>query len=166
MLGKMRTGREGDDRMRWLDGITNSMDMGLGGLGVGDGQGGLVCCSSWGCKELDMTEWVNWTELTLLTVFSCPFPSELPEAPSIEEEVEETESWAKPLVHLWQTKSPNFVAEQEYNTAMGRMEPHCAICALLMPYYKVAGGRGACPHFLSLQHFLCGCKNTGESLYC
>ncbi|XP_057576385.1 lysine-specific demethylase 4C isoform X3 [Hippopotamus amphibius kiboko] len=61
---------------------------------------------------------------------------ELPEVPSIEEEVEETESWAKPLVHLWQTKSPNFVAEQEYNTAMGRMEPHCAICALLKPYYK------------------------------
>ena len=25
-------------------------------LGVGDGQGGLACCSSWGCKELDMTE--------------------------------------------------------------------------------------------------------------
>ena len=31
--------------------------------GVGDGQGGLVCCSSWGCKESDMTEWLNWTEL-------------------------------------------------------------------------------------------------------
>ncbi|KAM8802484.1 lysine-specific demethylase 4C isoform 1-T1 [Rhynchonycteris naso] len=61
---------------------------------------------------------------------------ELTEVPSIEEEVEETESWAKPLVHLWQTKPPNFVAEQEYNAAMGRMEPHCAICALLMPYYK------------------------------
>ncbi|XP_049490689.1 lysine-specific demethylase 4C isoform X5 [Panthera uncia] len=61
---------------------------------------------------------------------------ELPEVTSIEEEVEETESWAKPLVHLWQTKSPNFVAEQEYNAAMARMEPHCAICALLMPYYK------------------------------
>ena len=27
--------------------------------GVGDGQGGLVCCSSWGCKELDMTEQLN-----------------------------------------------------------------------------------------------------------
>ena len=25
-------------------------------LGVGDGQGGLACCSYWGCKELDMTE--------------------------------------------------------------------------------------------------------------
>ena len=32
-------------------------------LGVGDGQGGLACCSSWGCKESDTTEWLNWTEL-------------------------------------------------------------------------------------------------------
>ena len=31
-------------------------------LGVGNGQGGLVYCGSWGCKELDMTEWLNWTE--------------------------------------------------------------------------------------------------------
>ena len=31
--------------------------------GVGDGQGGLVCCGSWGCKESDMTERLNWTEL-------------------------------------------------------------------------------------------------------
>ena len=31
--------------------------------GVGDGQGGLVCCSSWSRKELDTTEWLNWTEL-------------------------------------------------------------------------------------------------------
>ena len=31
-------------------------------LGVGDGQGSLLCCSSWGCKELDMTEWLNWTD--------------------------------------------------------------------------------------------------------
>ena len=34
--------------------------------GVGDGQGGLACCNSWGCKESDMTEWLNWTEMTLL----------------------------------------------------------------------------------------------------
>ena len=32
-------------------------------LGVGDGQGGLACCSLWGQKELDMTERLNWTEL-------------------------------------------------------------------------------------------------------
>ena len=31
-------------------------------LGVGDGQGSLVCCSPWGCKESDMTEWLNWTD--------------------------------------------------------------------------------------------------------
>ena len=31
--------------------------------GVGDGQGGLVCCASWGCKESDTTERLNWTEL-------------------------------------------------------------------------------------------------------
>ena len=30
--------------------------------GVGNGQGGLVCCGSWGHKESDMTEWLNWTE--------------------------------------------------------------------------------------------------------
>ena len=31
-------------------------------LGVGDGQGGLACCNSWGGKESDTTEWLNWTE--------------------------------------------------------------------------------------------------------
>jgi len=45
--------------VRWLDGITNSMDMGLGGLRVGNRQGGLACCSSWGCKESDTTERLN-----------------------------------------------------------------------------------------------------------
>ena len=30
--------------------------------GVGDGQRGLVCCTPWGHKELDMTEWLNWTD--------------------------------------------------------------------------------------------------------
>ena len=34
--------------------------------GVGDGQGGLACCNSWGRKESDMTERLNWTELTAL----------------------------------------------------------------------------------------------------
>ena len=56
--------RRGWQRMRWLDGITDSMGMSLSKTpGVGDGQGGLVCCDSWGRKELDTTEWLNWTEL-------------------------------------------------------------------------------------------------------
>ena len=58
LLGKIEGRRRREQqKMRWLDGITDSMDLGLGGLmGVGDGQGGLACCGSWGCKELDTTE--------------------------------------------------------------------------------------------------------------
>ena len=67
MLGKIEgRRRRGRQRMRWLDGIIDSMDMGLGdghGFGwtpvVGDGQGSLVCCGSWGCKESDMTDWTE-----------------------------------------------------------------------------------------------------------
>ena len=60
--GRRRRGRQS---MRWLDGITNSMDMDLWTPGVGDGQGGLVCCNSWGRKESDMTEQLKWIELNL-----------------------------------------------------------------------------------------------------
>ena len=63
ILGKIKGGRRrGWQRMRWLDGITDSMDMIEQTLGVGDGQGSLACCSPWDCKESDMTEWLNWTE--------------------------------------------------------------------------------------------------------
>ena len=64
MLGKIKDRR----RRRWqsmrrLDGITDTMDMGLGGLpGVGDGQG-VACWGSWGRKESDTTKRQNWTEL-------------------------------------------------------------------------------------------------------
>ena len=43
----------------WLDGRESECTP-----GVGDGQGGLACCDSWGRKESDMTERLNWTELT------------------------------------------------------------------------------------------------------
>ena len=53
--------------------------------GVGDGQGGLACCDSWGRKESDTTEWLNWTELNLdwplsplplaVVLNPCPFMS-------------------------------------------------------------------------------------------
>ena len=61
---RLGAGGEGDDRgwdAAWhyrLDGHEFEWT-----LEVGDGQGGLVCCDSWGRKELYMTEWLNWTEL-------------------------------------------------------------------------------------------------------
>ena len=49
--------------MKWLDGITNSMDMSLSKLQeLVNGQGSLACCSPWGHKESDTTEGVNLTE--------------------------------------------------------------------------------------------------------
>ena len=53
--------RRRSQRMRWLDGITDSVDMGLGGLRglVMDRDRGLACCDSRGHKGLDTTERLN-----------------------------------------------------------------------------------------------------------
>ena len=62
MLGKIEgRRRRGWQRMRWLDGITNSTDTSLSKLWemVKDGEGRLACCSPWSLKESDMTERLN-----------------------------------------------------------------------------------------------------------
>ena len=61
MLGKIEGRRRREQqKMRWLDGITDSMDMNLSKLWeTGERQGSLECCSPWGCKESDMTERLN-----------------------------------------------------------------------------------------------------------
>ena len=64
-LGKIehrrRRGLTEDEMVGWHHKL-NGHGFGLT-PGVGDGQGGLACCSSWGHKELDTTERLNWTEL-------------------------------------------------------------------------------------------------------
>ena len=57
MLGKIEgRGSRGKQRMRWLDGITDSMDMSLSKLQVLVMDRGLACCSPWSHKELDTIE--------------------------------------------------------------------------------------------------------------
>ena len=58
--------------------------------GVGDGQGSLVCCSPWGCKESDTTERLNWTDWSFLyhsSFLKLPPSSVLP--------------WGKALTVFW-----------------------------------------------------------------
>ena len=52
----------------WLDGHEFEL-----APGVGDGQGGLACCSPWGHKELSTTERLNWTESVVIKTFSSVF---------------------------------------------------------------------------------------------
>ena len=76
MLGKI----EGRRRRGWQDEMIGWHHQlnghGFGWTpGVGDGQGGLACCGSWGHKESDTTERLNWTELTkivsLKNIYFC-----------------------------------------------------------------------------------------------
>ena len=69
MLGKIEGRRRRGQRVRWLGGITEKA------LGTGDEQGSLVCCSPWGCKELDTTEWLNWAVTSLFIDMAENIPS-------------------------------------------------------------------------------------------
>ena len=74
MLGKIEDRkRKGQQRIRWLNGITDSMDMFEQAPGVGDEQGNPVCCSPWGPNS--WTWLSDWTELNtaprLLVLTRC-----------------------------------------------------------------------------------------------
>ena len=64
MLGKIEgKRRRGQQRTRWLNGITNSMDMSLRKFWeIVKDKGSLAGCSAWGCKQSDMTQWLNYNK--------------------------------------------------------------------------------------------------------
>ena len=71
MLGNIEGGkRRGRQRMRWLDGIVDSMDMSEQAPGDSEGQGSLAFCSPCGCKESDTTEQVNNNMALIMSSFS------------------------------------------------------------------------------------------------
>ena len=66
--GQEEKGTTRDEMAGWhhgLDGCNSEWTP-----GVGNGQGGLACCDSWGRKESDTTEWLNWTELMTSTYWT------------------------------------------------------------------------------------------------
>ena len=74
-LGQEEKGMTEDEMAGWhhrLDGHEFEWT-----LGDGDGQGGLACWDSWGCKESDMTERLNWTELMLVSIIPISFLSKI-----------------------------------------------------------------------------------------
>ena len=67
MLGGIGGKKTTEDEMagwhHWFDGRESQWTP-----GVGEGQGGLACCDSWGCKESDTTEWLNWAD-TIIYIY-------------------------------------------------------------------------------------------------
>ena len=119
-LGKIEgRRRRGWQRMRWLDVITDSMDMSLGKLEVRDGQGSLEWCITWGRKELDMTERLNWTEI-LVYIGAFLVAQRLKHLPAMQETQVRSLGWKDPL-------------EKEMTT-------HSSILARRIPWTEKPGG--------------------------
>ena len=69
MLGKIEGRRRRENqKIRWLDGITNAMDVNLGKLGDGERQRSLACCSPQGHKELEIGQLNN---ISKAAAFTC-----------------------------------------------------------------------------------------------
>uniref|UniRef100_A0A8C8IEB2 [histone H3]-trimethyl-L-lysine(9) demethylase n=1 Tax=Oncorhynchus tshawytscha TaxID=74940 RepID=A0A8C8IEB2_ONCTS len=66
-----------------------------------------------------------------------PSPRAQRRPPPVDEDGLEGESWAKPLVHLWQNRPPNLKKEKEYNRCMGLQAPYCSVCSLFQAFQQV-----------------------------
>ena len=96
---RLKTGEEEDNRGwdGWMASPTQWIWVWVNS-GVGDGQGGLVCCDSWGPKESDTTEQLNWTEQTKVRKIETGLNSQ-----PVQREVQGggVTAQAQPLVWQW-----------------------------------------------------------------
>ena len=75
--GQEEKGTTEDEMAGWHHGLDGHESRWT--LGVGDGQGGMVCCDSWGHKESDTTERLNWTDIILnIFVWLCDYHLSFP----------------------------------------------------------------------------------------
>ncbi|XP_063770068.1 lysine-specific demethylase 4C [Pseudophryne corroboree] len=103
-----------------------------------------LCITSWaennGKRQLRTKSWRlpvgKPPSRSLMTVVKQQTASDEEFQECAGETTEETELWAKPLLHLWQTKVHSFTAEREYNDLVSKVKPYCAICSVFLPYYK------------------------------
>jgi len=120
--------------------------------GVGDGQGGLVCCDSWGRKESDTTEWLNWTERPCNVALRSGAPSATPASLSLS--LPTTPPSASEI-----TSIPTFKINLKKKFFF--FWPHYATCGILVPWL----GTGTMPPALeawSLNHW----TTSACMLYC
>ena len=104
-------------------------------LGAGDGQGGLACCGSWGCKESDTTERLNWTELNIQISAPSLTPSSLPLISSNHRLPAMT---PLPQSHLIPSLPPGSPSASHLHTSLGASLQHQSFRAAL-PFFS-------CPH--------------------
>ena len=91
---------------------------------VGDGQGDLACCDSWGCKDLDTTEWLNWTELN----WYVPLASQLAR-------------WVKNLLAMQETQELQIKSLSWEDLLKKDMATHSSILAWRITWTEEPRGR-------------------------
>jgi len=101
-------------------------------LAVGDGQGSLVCCSPWGRKELDTTEWLNWLESGALGLKSNSATYSVRAFPVAQ--------WVKKLPAVQETQKTQVQFLGWEDSPEEEMEIHSNILAWKIPWTEEPGG--------------------------
>ena len=98
-------------------------------LGVGDGQGSLVCCSPWGCKDSDTNEWLNWTDTFYLVslIFFNTFNIQIIRSP-VNSAFNINISWIGYLLSLSPCHSSSFTVAY-----LGQCHSHHVLVSILVP---------------------------------